>query len=96
MGFNLLDKYLKDIKPTANTKSLDVRATTVQWGAELIVEGFPTLSYSRANRCVHVFAQQSSLPWETPAFKRHDGFRLCQLLSRLSEFDERCPATMCG
>src|SRR5437867_5382008 len=65
MGFNLLDKYLKDIKPTANTNLSMVKGNhSYKMGAELIVEGFPTLSYSRATGVYTFSPQQSSLPWE--------------------------------
>ncbi|HYR86235.1 MAG TPA: TonB-dependent receptor, partial [Terriglobia bacterium] len=65
IGFNLLDKYLKDIKPTANTNLSMVKGNhSYKMGAELIVEGFPTLSYSRATGVYTFSGQQSSLPWE--------------------------------
>ena len=65
MGFNLLDKYLKDIKPTANTNLTMVKGNhSYKMGGELIIEGFPTVSYSRATGVYTFSAQQSSLPWE--------------------------------
>ncbi|PYR98024.1 MAG: hypothetical protein DMG12_23590, partial [Acidobacteria bacterium] len=65
MGFNLLDKYLKDIKPTANTNLTLVKGNhSYKMGGELIIEGFPTVSYSRATGVYNFSAQQSGLPWE--------------------------------
>jgi len=65
MGFNLLDKYLIDIKPTANTNLTWVKGNhSYKMGGELIIEGFPTVSYSRSTGVYNFNAQQSGLPWE--------------------------------
>jgi len=65
MGATLLDKYLKDIKPTANTNLTMVKGNhSYKMGGELIIEGFPTVTYSRATGVYTFSAQQSGLPWE--------------------------------
>src|SRR5206468_3151831 len=65
MGFNLLDKYVIDIKPTANTNLSWVKGNhSYKMGGELIIEGFPTVSYSRSTGVYNFNAQQSGLPWE--------------------------------
>src|SRR3989441_7573117 len=65
IGATLLDKYLKDIKPTANTNLSMVKGNhSYKMGGELIIEGFPTVSYSRSTGVYTFSAQQSSLPWE--------------------------------
>jgi hypothetical protein len=65
MGQNLLNKYLKDIKPTANTNLTMVKGNhSYKMGGELIIEGFPTVTYSRATGVYTFSAQQSALPWE--------------------------------
>jgi hypothetical protein len=65
MGATLLNKYLKDIKPTANANLTMVKGNhSYKMGGELIVEGFPTVSYSRATGGYTFAAQQSGLPWE--------------------------------
>src|SRR5437867_1227029 len=65
IGATLLDKYLKDIKPTANTNLTMVKGNhSYKMGGELIIEGFPTVSYSRSTGVYTFSAQQSSLPWE--------------------------------
>jgi hypothetical protein len=48
IGATLLNRYLKDIKPTANTNLTWVKGNhSYKMGAELIIEGFPTVTYSR-------------------------------------------------
>jgi Carboxypeptidase regulatory-like domain len=65
MGQTLLNKYLKDIKPTANTNLSMVKGNhSYKVGGELIIEGFPTVTYSRATGVYTFSAQQSSIPWE--------------------------------
>src|SRR5215468_8515512 len=65
MGQTLLNKYLLDIKPTANSYLTMVRGNhSYKMGGELIVEGFPTVTYSRATGVYTFSPQQSALPWE--------------------------------
>lgn len=65
MGATLLNKYLKDIKPTANTNLTWVKGNhSYKMGGELIIEGFPTVTYSRTTGVYTFNAQQSGLPWE--------------------------------
>jgi len=65
IGQNLLNKSLKDIKPTANANLTMVKGNhSYKIGGELIVEGFPTITYSRTTGVYTFAAQQSGLPWE--------------------------------
>src|SRR5437762_12503981 len=65
MGFNLLDKYLIDIKPTVNTNLSWVKGNhSYKMGGELIIEGFPTLSYLLSTGVYNFNAQQSVLTGE--------------------------------
>jgi hypothetical protein len=65
IGQTLLNKYLKDIKPTANTNLTMVKGNhSYKLGGELIIEGFPTVTYSRATGVYTFSPQQSALPWE--------------------------------
>jgi len=65
IGSTFPRKYVKDIKPTANTNLTWVKGNhSIKMGAELIVEGFPTLNYSRATGVYTFSPQQSSIPWE--------------------------------
>ena len=65
MGSTFPRKYVKDIKPTANTNLTWVKGNhSLKFGGELIVEGFPTLNYSRATGVYTFSPQQSSIPWE--------------------------------
>ena len=65
MGSTFPRKYVKDIKPTANTNLTWVKGNhSYKMGAELIIEGFPTLNYSRATGVYTFSPQQSSIPWE--------------------------------
>jgi len=57
--------YIKDIKPTSNASLTWVKGNhTVKGGGEMIFEGFPTLTLSRANGNYTYGAQQTSDPWE--------------------------------
>jgi Carboxypeptidase regulatory-like domain/TonB dependent receptor len=57
--------YLEDIKPTQNASLTWVRGNhTIKMGGETLFEGFPNLSYSRANGNLGFGAQQTSDPWE--------------------------------
>ena len=59
------DQDEKDIKPTANVNMTWVHENhTFKWGAEMVVEGFPTQSSSRANALYGVAAQETQNPWE--------------------------------
>src|SRR5438093_2967027 len=65
IGQTLLNKYLKDIKPTANTNLTMVKGNhSYKMGGELIIEGFPTVTYSRTTGVYTFGTQQSGLPWE--------------------------------
>jgi hypothetical protein len=65
IGSTFPRKYVKDIKPTANTNFTWVKGNhSLKIGSELIVEGFPTLNYSRATGVYTFSPQQSSIPWE--------------------------------
>jgi hypothetical protein len=55
----------KDIKPTANTSVTWVKGNhTIKAGGELMLEGLPTLNYSRAGGILNFGAQQTAIPWE--------------------------------
>ncbi|HSP69903.1 MAG TPA: TonB-dependent receptor [Bryobacteraceae bacterium] len=57
--------YLEDIKPTANASLTWVKGNhTYKMGGEMMFEGFPNLSYSRANGNLGFGAQQTADPWE--------------------------------
>jgi hypothetical protein len=57
--------YLEDIKPTQNASLTWVKGNhTYKFGGEMIFEGFPDLSYSRANGNLGFGAQQTADPWE--------------------------------
>jgi hypothetical protein len=57
--------YLEDIKPTQNASLTWVKGNhTYKVGGEMIFEGFPNLSYSRANGNLGFGAQQTADPWE--------------------------------
>jgi hypothetical protein len=57
--------YLEDIKPTQNASLTWVKGNhTYKFGGEMIFEGFPNLSYSRANGNLGFGAQQTADPWE--------------------------------
>jgi hypothetical protein len=59
------DILLKDIKPTANANLTWVHGNhTFKVGGELVVEGFPQQSQSRANGVYTFAAAQTSNPWE--------------------------------
>ena len=65
IGSTFPRKYVKDIKPTANTNFTWVSGNhSYKMGGELIIEGFPTLNYSRATGVYTFSNQQSALPWE--------------------------------
>src|SRR5262245_53655885 len=65
IGSTFPRKYVKDIKPTANGNLIWVKGNhSLKMGGELIVEGFPTLNYSRATGVYTFSSQQSSIPWE--------------------------------
>src|SRR5262245_29081286 len=65
IGSTFPRKYVKDIKPTANTNFTWVTGNhSYKMGGELIIEGFPTLNYSRATGVYTFSNQQSGLPWE--------------------------------
>jgi hypothetical protein len=57
--------YIKDIKPTFNASLSWVKGNhTLKFGGEMIFEGFPTLTYARANGNLGFGPQQTALPWE--------------------------------
>jgi hypothetical protein len=55
----------KEYKPTANANMTWVKGNhTFKWGGELVVEGFPTQSSSRANGLYGVSGNETSDPWQ--------------------------------
>ena len=59
------DQDAKEYKPTANANMTWVRGNhTFKWGAEMVVEGFPTLSSSRANALYGFSGNETANPWE--------------------------------
>ena len=59
------DILLKDIKPTFNASLTWVRGDhTYKAGGEMVIEGFPQQSLSRANRIYNFSAIETSNPWE--------------------------------
>ena len=82
--------YLEDIKPTQNASLTWVKGNhTYKMGGEMIFEGFPNLSYSRANGNLGFGAQQTADPVGTG--QRHERFyriQLCQLPAGHERFTE--------
>jgi hypothetical protein len=59
------DQDEKEYKPTANVNMTYVKGNhTFKWGGELVVEGFPTQSSSRANALYGFSANETKNPWE--------------------------------
>jgi hypothetical protein len=59
------DQDAKEIKPTANANMTWVKGNhTFKWGGEMVVEGFPTLSSSRANALYGFSGNETANPWE--------------------------------
>jgi hypothetical protein len=59
------DQDEKDIKPTANVSLTWVKGNhTFKFGGEMVIEGFPTQSSSRANALYGFAAQETQNPWE--------------------------------
>jgi hypothetical protein len=59
------DQNERDYKPTANANMTWVRGNhTFKWGAEMVIEGFPTTSSSRANGLYTVAGAETQNPWE--------------------------------
>jgi hypothetical protein len=59
------DQDAKEIKPTANANMTWVKGNhTLKWGGELVVEGFPTQSSSRANALYGFAGTETQNPWE--------------------------------
>lgn len=62
-GFSVL--ALKDVKPTANASLTWVKGNhTFKYGADMVVEGFPQVNYTRANGQYGFSANQTGDPWE--------------------------------
>jgi hypothetical protein len=58
------DQDEKEYKPTANVNNTYVKGNhTFKWGGELVVEGFPTQSSSRANALYGFSGNETSNPW---------------------------------
>ena len=59
------DQDEREYKPTANANMTWVKGNhTFKWGAEMVVEGFPTLSSSRANALYGFSGNETANPWE--------------------------------
>jgi len=59
------DQDEKEYKPTANVNMTYVKGNhTFKFGAEMVVDGFPTQSSSRANALYGFAAQETQNPWE--------------------------------
>ncbi len=59
------DQDEKEYKPTANVNMTWVRGNhTFKWGGELVVDGFPTQSSSRANALYGFSGGETQNPWE--------------------------------
>ncbi len=59
------DQDEKEIKPTANVSMTWVKGNhTFKWGGELVVDGFPTQSSSRANALYGFSGNETANPWE--------------------------------
>ena len=59
------DQDEKEIKPTANVNMTWVKGNhTFKWGGEMVIDGFPTQSSSRANALYGFAAQETQNPWE--------------------------------
>ena len=55
----------RSIKPTANVNLTWVKGNhTFKWGGEMVVEGFPTQSSSRANALYGFSGKETANPWE--------------------------------
>ncbi len=85
------DQDEKEYKPTANANMTWVKGNhTFKWGGELVVEGFPTQSSSRANALYGFSGNETANPWEYTSTACHSRapatwlclwfrIRLCQL-----------------
>src|SRR2546422_128971 len=95
MGSTFPRKYVKDIKPTANTNLTWVKGNhSYKMGAELIIEGFPTLNYSRATGVYTFSSQQSSIPWEDgQALNGTTGFGYASFLLGYAQSMQLAPVT---
>ena len=59
------DQDEKEYKPTANANMTWVKGNhTFKWGGEVVVEGFPTQSSSRANALYGFSGNETANPWE--------------------------------
>ena len=59
------DQDEKEIKPTANVNMTYVHGNhTFKWGGEMVVDGFPTQSSSRANALYGFSGAETQNPWE--------------------------------
>jgi hypothetical protein len=59
------DQDEKEYKPTANVSLTWVKGNhTFKFGGEMVIEGFPTVSSSRANGLYSVSYQETQNPWE--------------------------------
>jgi hypothetical protein len=59
------DQDEKEYKPTANANMTWVKGNhTFKWGGELVVDGFPTQSSSRANGLYGFSGNETANPWE--------------------------------
>ena len=59
------DQDEKEYKPTANVNMTWVKGNhTFKWGGEMVVEGFPTQSSSRANALYGFSDEETQNPWE--------------------------------
>ena len=59
------DQDAKEYKPTANANMTWVKGNhTFKWGGEMVVEGFPTQSSSRANALYGFSGNETANPWE--------------------------------
>lgn len=59
------DQDEKEIKPTANVNMTWVKGNhTFKWGGEMVVDGFPTQSSSRANALYGFSGAETQNPWE--------------------------------
>jgi hypothetical protein len=66
LGQTFNTPYVKEIKPTANISVTIVKGNhTIKAGGELMVDGLPVYSLSRANGAFTFGAAQSGNPWES-------------------------------
>ena len=91
------DQDEKEYKPTANVNMTWVKGNhTFKWGGEMVVEGFPTQSSSRANALYGFSYEETQNPWEytSPANRPQLGLYAPETLMPASCWDRWTTSTL--